>query len=146
MFVENALGDPKESINYKLQLAVKEYAHVARQNQPQIENLTVHVIESRKIESVFYERLELHDFPVDLQEISIKLGSKKSTDECVLVENEKEKSYVNYENFMDKQQYDLFEHVRIANETVLDNWRKCTRSQFVVSSFVIRKLGFYLYK
>jgi hypothetical protein len=145
LFVENALGDPKETIKYKMEIAPRDHFDPFA-NEISLNALTVRVTESRKVEGVFYERLELFDFPIDLQEISIKLSSKKSIDEVLLLENEQEKCYVNHENFMDQQQYNLFEHVRIAHGTIKDDWRKCTRSQFIVSSFVIRKLGFYLYK
>ncbi len=145
LFVENALGDPNESVKYKVEIAPRDrfdpYAHEISLN-----SMTVRVIESRKVEGVFYERLELYDFPIDLQEISIKLSSKKCIDDVLLLENENEKCYVNHENFMDQQQYNLFEHVRIVTSTTEDPWRKYTRSQFIVSSFVIRKMGFYLYK
>ena len=63
-----------------------------------------------------------------------------------LVEERSEKSGVNTDNFADQQQWDLFTHVKTSQETVDDKWKKYVRSQFIVSCFVVRKFGFYLYK
>ena len=66
LFVENALGDPKETVRYKLEIAAKEHYDPIVPDI-HLNSLTVRVIESRRVEGVFYERLELYDFPIDLQ-------------------------------------------------------------------------------
>ncbi len=148
LFVENSLTISNEQIKYRLELAIKKSASIESLglNQINLTDLTARVIEARKFEGVFYERLELFDFPMDLQEISIKLSSKRPINEVKLYENVKEKSYVNLECFMDQQQYNLLDSVKIRTEEVEDNWKKFVRSQFIVSSFVVRKVGFFIYK
>lgn len=64
----------------------------------------------------------------------------------MLVENRHEKSSVNTKNFLDQQQWDLFDHVKITEEIVNDKLNKYIRSQFMVSCFIVRKFGFYFYK
>lgn len=111
-----------------------------------VNNLTVRVQEIRRVKGIFYERLELNDFPLDLQEISVRLSSKKSINEVVLIENRQEPSTVDINNFCDGQQYELFAHVSCKRESKKDEFRKCIRSQFMVSAFVSRKVGYYCYK
>lgn len=95
IYVENAIGDPKESSSYSLELDKldKKLNHIS------VNNLIIKVTEKRRIDGFFYERLELYDFPIDIQELSIKLSSKKSIDQVVLVKSKQEPSGVNTENF-----------------------------------------------
>ncbi|RNA16276.1 gamma aminobutyric acid receptor subunit [Brachionus plicatilis] len=140
IYVENSIGSPKEASTFDFELI--------KQNQSlksSIENFTVRITEKRQIEGFFYERLELNDFPVDLQELSIKLTSKKSVNEVILVENRTENSGVNKENFADQQQWELFDFVKISKNTFEDKWKKDVRSEFKVTCLVFRKYGFYLW-
>lgn len=100
----------------------------------------------KKIKGKFYEKLELYDFPIDLQEISIKLSSKKSSDEVELVDNHLESCDVCTSGFLDQQQWDLFEHVKVSHEILHDPWNNYVRSEYKVSAFAVRKIGFYIYK
>lgn len=94
IYVENSIGSPKETSTYDFEL-IKPFNSF----KTSIDNFTVCITEKRRIEGFFYERLELNDFPIDLQELSIKLTSKKSVKEVILVENKSESSGVNKENF-----------------------------------------------
>ena len=155
---ENAIGDLKEEIRHKLEI-VEKYSppepktikstksiNTAPTNTNMSGNLTVKVSEMRKVRGVFYERLELYDFPMDIQEISITITSKRSIDEVQFVENKKDASSINTEDFLDQQEWDLFDFVECANKTIYDPWRKYDRSAFSVKSFISRKPGYYLYK
>lgn len=153
VYIENALGDPAETVEYKLDIVEKESTYSLdrnvknkRSNGGNLNNQTVRVTEAKKLKGAFYERLELYDFPLDLQEISVKLSSKKSIDEVVLLENQLEASAVNTDDFQDQQQWDLFENVKATSGSVNDVFRKYERAQFQVSAFVVRKPGYYLYK
>ena len=75
LFLVNALSS-REEIRYKLQVVPKhrhlfEDLRILDLENPSafVENLTVLVTEQRKIRGVFYERLELNEFPIDLQEV-----------------------------------------------------------------------------
>lgn len=142
LFVANAIGNTKETIKYSIALHNKENSS----SSINFKNLTIRVTELRKLEGIFYERLELYDFPMDSQELSVKLSSYKKVDEIKFVEIESNKSFLNNGNFADQQQWDLFENVKVTIEDVYDNIKKCTRTQFMASCFVTRKTGFYLYK
>jgi hypothetical protein len=155
LYIENAIGDLKEEIRHKLEIVEKEGSDML--NDPNfnskddqykniINNLTVRVCEMRKLRGVFYERLELYDFPMDMQEISITLTSKRSTDEIELVENKKEPCSINTADFLDQQEWDLFDHVKTNTKIIHDPWRKYDRSGFSVTCFIVRKPGYYIYK
>ena len=104
LYIENAIGDIKEEIRHKLEIVEKEGSDLlndpnfdAKQGQYKnvVNNLTVRVCEMRKLRGVFYERLELYDFPMDMQELSITLTSKRSMSEVIICENEKDSCSIN---------------------------------------------------
>jgi hypothetical protein len=86
------------------------------------------------------------DFPMDTQELSITLTSKRSINEVKIVENRGDCCSINTEDFLDQQEWDLFEHVSPINKVINDPWRKFERSGFSVRCYIARKPGFYLYK
>ena len=54
----------------------------------------------------FWERLELHNFPVDVQELSITLASKRSFSEVKIVSDPNRISYIDLDasnTFIDQQ-------------------------------------------
>ncbi|CAF0736813.1 unnamed protein product [Brachionus calyciflorus] len=152
IFIENAIS-VNEMIKYKMEIIEKDrnfyqkYIQSVKKQKPinLVNNLTVRVQEIRRVKGIFYERLELNDFPLDLQEISVRLSSKKSINEVLLIENRQEPSTVDINSFCDGQQYELFEHVTSKRDTKKDEFRKIVRSQFIVSAFVARKIGYYCY-
>lgn len=149
LYIENAIGDLKEEIRYKLEIVEKEGSNLQKETSCKLQNLTnnltVKVTEMRKVRGIFYERLELYDFPMDIQEISITLTSKRSVSEVELVENRRDPSSINIEDFLDQQEWDLFDFVKPGHRTIVDPWRKYERSAFLVKSYISRKPGYYLY-
>ena len=155
LYIENAIGDIKEEIRHKLEIVEKEGSDLlndpnfdAKQGQYKnvVNNLTVRVCEMRKLRGVFYERLELYDFPMDMQELSITLTSKRSVSEVLICENEKDSCSINTEDFLDQQEWDLFGHVNTSKKKIYDPWRKYDRTAFSVTCYIARKPGYYLYK
>jgi hypothetical protein len=111
-----------------------------------VDNLTVLVTEIRKIRGIFYERLELNDFPVDLQELSITVSSNKSTDDVEIVEDMSKENFVNTDRFYDQQQWKLFSFCTTAAGETYDEFKCILRSEVKFTSFVTRKYQFYIYK
>lgn len=149
LYIENAIGELKEEVRHKLEIVEKEGFDLFGddyQYAQLLSSLTVRVCEMRKIRGVFYERLELYDFPMDTQELSITLTSKRNSREIEFVENEKDPCSVNTEDFLDQQEWDLFGHVTTSHKTIYDPWRKYDRAGFSVTCFIARKPGYYLYK
>lgn len=135
LFIENAIGDLKEEIRHKLEIVEKsipENSSTLNTNN-NFNNLTVKVCEMRKVRGVFYERLELYDFPMDIQEISITLTSKLSIEQVELHENRRDACSINTEDFLDQQEWDLSDHVDSTNKVLYDPWQKYNRSGFTVN-------------
>ena len=66
IFIENTCGPtPKQTVTYK----------IIREDKKTI------VCETRRVSGTFYETLELNDFPLDVQDLSITLSCTKSKDE-----------------------------------------------------------------
>ncbi len=97
-------------------------------------NLTVRVCEKRKVRGIFYEHLELYEFPMDVQEVSITLASKLKIDEVELVENKREACFISTEDFLDCQEWNIYEHVSVTTTSVFDPWKKFDRSGLKVYS------------
>lgn len=155
LYIENAIGELKEEIRHKLEIVEKEGSNLlddpnfnpkTGQIKELINNLTVRVYELRKLRGVFYERLELYDFPMDMQELSITLTSKRNMNEIEIVENQSDPCSINTADFLDQQEWDLFNHVKTSQRTIYDPWRKYDRTGFSVSCYIARKPGYYLYK
>ena len=154
LFIENAIGDTKQDIRHKLELVEKYDATKPRKtsqkgadNKQPIENFSVNVTETRKIKGVFYERLELNDFPMDLQELSIRISSTWSVNEVTLSENTKRLCTVEKEGLLVQQEWDQFDYVKTTQEEFVDTIKgNKTRPIFMATSFILRKPGYFLYK
>lgn len=99
-----------------------------------------------KKKGLFYERLELNNFPCDLQELSIRISSRLPLERVRLVENRTDMSRVDAANFFEEQQWVLINHMASRCDNFRDELAGCVRSRFCVSAFVVRKYQFYVYK
>jgi hypothetical protein len=97
LYIENALGDLKEQIRYSAKKSKED-------NQ-------IYVCEHRDIKGVFWEKLELHNFPTDIQELSISISSLLRNDKVILIADPYHLSGINREIFIDQQEWSLYEHV-----------------------------------
>ncbi len=97
LYIENALGDLKEQIRYS-----------ARKSK---EDDQIYVCEHRDIKGLFWEKLELHHFPSDVQDLSISIASMLYDDKVILMPDPYQPSGVNREAFVDQQEWSLYEHV-----------------------------------
>ena len=97
LFIENALGDLKEQIRYS--------AKRSKIDQQ------IYICEHRDIKGLFWEKLELHHFPSDVQDLSISVASMLYDDKVLLVPDPNNSSGINREAFVDQQEWSLYEHV-----------------------------------
>ena len=97
LYIENALGDLKEQIRYSAKKSTID-SHI-------------YICEHRDIKGLFWEKLELHHFPSDVQDLSISIGSMLYDDKVVLMADPYQSSGVNREAFVDQQEWSLYEHV-----------------------------------
>jgi hypothetical protein len=106
LYIENALGDLKEQIRYS-----------ARRSK---EDHEIYVCEHRDIKGVFWEKLELHHFPCDVQDLSISVGSTLHSDKVILTTDPHHSSGVNREAFVDQQEWFLYKHVNTEQRYVTE--------------------------
>ncbi|CAF3513494.1 unnamed protein product [Adineta steineri] len=97
LYVENALGDLKEQIRYSAK-------------KSKIDS-QIYICEHRDVKGLFWEKLELHHFPSDVQDLSISIGSMFYNDKVILIADSYYSSGVNREAFIDQQEWSLYEHV-----------------------------------
>lgn len=110
LFIENALGDIKQTTTFSAKKSTDEL---------------IYVCEHREIKALLWEKLELYHFPADVQELSISVGSMLYDDKVILIADPLRSSSINRETFVDQQEWSLYEHVdtqqRFVKEILLDD-------------------------
>jgi len=83
LYVENILYEKSnETISYQVLIQDEN-------NNGNNKNRTF-IIETRIVKGWFWERMELNDFPLDVQELSVCLGSKLNPNKCRLISDSNE--------------------------------------------------------
>lgn len=93
LFIENAMHDVKEKIKYKIIMLDKDRREIT---------------ETRMAKGNFWERIELQNFPLDTQELSITFASKLKTSQVSLIQNQNKISTIYFEtlhSFRDQQKW-----------------------------------------
>ena len=123
------------------------------------------VNEIRMVKGFFWERLELENFPLDTQELSVVVTSKFTNKEIDLITDPEHSSSIDFKAsriFVDQQKWDLFKFVNIGNVASYDmpNPRDSKSDQnyviyqnkvtkihpkYVATCFVARKPGYYVF-
>ncbi|CAF1473139.1 unnamed protein product, partial [Didymodactylos carnosus] len=104
--VDNSIGELKDERYYTI-------------NRSSPANDGGHITEHRKIKGVFWEKLELHDFPFDVQDLTIKVTSDYLAEDIALKENFDRPSSINRRAFTAQQEWSLFEHVEVSHQFVV---------------------------
>ena len=97
LYVENAINDPKEETSLKI---IK--------NQDGL----LMISEIRRIRGTFWENLELENFPLDVQDLSITIASKKSGSKVNFILIQSEIAKVNINSNLDKSMWYLHDMVK----------------------------------
>ncbi len=98
--IDNALGELKTDITQKV---------MKLSNKPDL-----YICETIIVKGAFLENLELYDFPVDVQDLSITISTSRNQFELEFFENENFKSSINTQVFVDHQEWKLYEHVEVT--------------------------------
>jgi hypothetical protein len=80
------------------------------------------VTEHHKLKGTFWERMELHHFPMDVQDLSVSVSTSHTNVEMIFLENSRKASGVNRQVFTDEQEWYLFEHVDIDVTEQIDEY------------------------
>ncbi|CAF1171349.1 unnamed protein product, partial [Didymodactylos carnosus] len=109
LIIINSIGDQKRDVWYSL----------AKSSDSDCLEITEH----QRIKGLFWEKMELQHFPVDVQELSIQITTGKQnqdhTNSVKFLKHIKKQSGVNRTIFTDEQEWYLYEHVEInINEQI----------------------------
>jgi len=101
IFIQNSVGDLKENTWHKVEIDAVGVPTV---------------FEMRRIKGVFLENLELDDFPVDVQDLSITVATERTIDEVDFIDDLTALSSINTQTFIDMQEWSLHEHVETTRK------------------------------
>lgn len=108
----------------------------------------IHIYEFRKIKGIFYEKLELQNYPFDHQQLQLKLVSNKPSIECILVKHLYKMSNIHKENFRDSQEWKLYEFVKEDEKEMVSNAYNFDSNEHSTINFfciVKRKSGYFYF-
>ncbi|CAF2077030.1 unnamed protein product, partial [Rotaria magnacalcarata] len=97
LYIENSFSELKEQITY----SAKKLTYDNK----------IYVFETREVQGMFWEKLELQHFPSDVQDLSISIASRLFIDTVILASDLKYPSVVNRKVFTDEQKWSLYEHI-----------------------------------
>lgn len=100
-YIENAVNDPKEEVTHRI---LKDKSG------------KLFVSEIRKVRVLAWENLELESFPLDVQELSLVIGSKKTINKINLILAQPDMLKININSNLDKSMWYLHDSVRASKE------------------------------
>ncbi|CAF2112608.1 unnamed protein product [Rotaria magnacalcarata] len=105
------------------------------------------VTEHHKVKGTLWERMELHYFPFDLQDLSLSITTSRSSKEMVFVKNLRQPSGANRRVFTDEQEWYLFEHVDIETKEEIEEYLDdgYNHSVVICSCHAARKFGYFIW-
>ncbi|KAK3580218.1 hypothetical protein CHS0354_018002 [Potamilus streckersoni] len=132
LYIENALGDPKEHIRHRLIYNDKGEAYI---------------YQKRIVKGTFMENLELNDFPFDVQDLTITVASELPSNEVELVVDPSEHHVVNRQSFVDEQEWHLYIHTECSRkELVIDQAdNSVKRASLSVKCRAARRPGYFVW-
>ena len=105
------------------------------------------VCERRQLRGVFLENLELQNFPMDVQDLSITVVSERPDSEVELVPDDEELSSVNIGTFAKEQEWQLYHHVEASRKLVKIEFSSIQRlhSALQITCRAARRPGYFYY-
>jgi len=98
--IQNAVGEIKSDVSHKIVI--------------EKDNSIPVIHEMRKLKGTFLENLELYDFPVDVQDLSITLTTSRKNNELDFFQDTEIPSSINTQTFIDQQEWKLYDHVEVS--------------------------------
>lgn len=102
LYIENVINEPKEEISLRV---------IRGENR-------LLVSEIRRVRGVFWENLELENFPCDVQDLSILISSKKSIQKVNLVSMQPEICFIKINHTLEKSMWHLHNVVKTKQEKI----------------------------
>uniref|UniRef100_A0A5K3EFU9 Neur_chan_LBD domain-containing protein n=1 Tax=Mesocestoides corti TaxID=53468 RepID=A0A5K3EFU9_MESCO len=91
------------------------------------------VTERRRLRAIFLETLELNDFPLDVQDLTITLSSERPDTEVDLVPDSTDLCGINLQTFVDQQEWRLHEHIEITKRSVIQEFTSSSQKHPCIS-------------
>ncbi|KAK4473971.1 hypothetical protein MN116_002637 [Schistosoma mekongi] len=109
------------------------------------ENGEVYLMERRRIKGVFLETLELNDFPLDVQDLTITVTTERPDTEVDIIPDQVEMSAINIQTFVDQQEWKLHEHVEIKKRIIKQEYSSSMKSHpcLSVTCRAARRPGYF---
>lgn len=148
IYVENAIKDVREEVSYKvLPFNDKILRKTAMSNQNiEIKDKEQYMVcELRKVTGIFYENLELEDFPLDIQDLSLTVATKKpgSIVNFILLQNETKS--IKISNTLDKSMWKMHNRLHTSKDKIHREYSFGKREYpaIIVSAKASRLPGFF---
>ncbi len=144
MYIDNAIGEIKEKdVKYNFE----------RYYDRDREEYFVEVNMIKRIQGIFFEKLELYHFPFDVQDLSLTITSHRPTSEIYIIHDSENVSKVNKHASLDKHIWKLHEHVNIKIHTITNDFHLnhgsidnaiYNHAAITIQCRVARKPGYYV--
>lgn len=86
-----------------------------------------YILERRRVRGVFMENLELNDFPLDVQDLTVTITSERPDTEIDIIPDENEMSGINVQTFVDQQEWRLHEHIEVSKKVMTQEYSSSNR-------------------
>ncbi|KAF7262494.1 hypothetical protein EG68_00250 [Paragonimus skrjabini miyazakii] len=93
----------------------------------------VYIVERRRLRGVFLETLELNDFPLDVQDLTITLTSERPDSEVILVPDRTELCGINLQTLIDQQEWKLHEHIEVTRRSATQEYTNSSQHHPCIS-------------
>ncbi|KAF8571680.1 hypothetical protein P879_00055 [Paragonimus westermani] len=93
----------------------------------------VYIVERRRLRGVFLETLELNDFPLDVQDLTITLTSERPDSEVILVPDRNELCGINLQTLVDQQEWKLHEHIEVTRRSATQEYTNSSQHHPCIS-------------
>ena len=135
IFIENAISDLKEDVTFKVLPATD------------LTSDSFMVCELRKVKGTFYEHLELENFPLDVQDLTLMVASKKPGKIVNLISMQPEVHQIRISNTLDKSMWQMHNIVICRKDKIIREY-SFGRHEYPalrVAAQVFRSPGFFFW-
>ena len=143
LYFENGIKDIREEITY----TVVPFSTIGWNTSNDVSENKYMICEMRKVTGVFYENLELEDFPSDVQDLTIHVASRRPGNIVNFIITGDNKQNESIRSMLDESMWTLKKNVLIRKDTILRELSTGTRIYPVVrySLKVFRHAGFFMW-
>ncbi|TGZ62796.1 hypothetical protein CRM22_007218 [Opisthorchis felineus] len=97
------------------------------------DNNEIYIVERRRLRGIFLETLELNDFPLDVQDLTITLTSERPDTEVALVPDKNELCAINVQTLVDQQEWRLHEHIEVTRRSATQEYTNSSQHHPCIS-------------